>query len=547
MVAAPDTDTLEHTLTHSERPSVLLSELGFTWPDGTPALRGLTAAFGPGRTGLTGANGAGKTTLLKLIAGQLTPSSGTVTVTGDVGYLPQHLTPDATTADVADLLGVGQRLAALRAIEAGSTDPAHFEMIGEDWDIVTRAEAALDAAGLGSLNLDRPVHEISGGEAVLAALTGLRLAATPVVLLDEPTNNLDIDTRHRLYDSIRTWPGALIVVSHDTALLDLMDDTAELHGTGLHLFGGTYSEYQEHLATEQAAAEQSLRSAEQSLKQERRQRVEAETRLARRRSYARTDYRNKRRPKIIMNLRKSEAQVSAGKLRDNLDARVREAEQEVTTRAARLRSDDSIRIELPDPAVPAGRRLAELGGPEARIVLRGPEKVALTGPNGVGKTRLLESLVHDRPGPVPAIRHTGRIGYLPQRLDHLTGEATVIDTVREAAPDSSPQQVRANLARFLFTAAEVDRQVGELSGGERFRVALARLLLATPPNQLLVLDEPTNNLDLASVDELVDALGAYRGALLVVSHDERFLLRLGIDTWLTLTEQSLVRRDEPEV
>lgn len=193
--------------------------------------------------------------------------------------------------------------------------------------------------------------------------------------------------------------------------------------------------------------------------------------------------------------------------------------------------------------MPSSRRLAELHDHRgASFVLQGPERVALTGRNGIGKTRLLESLVHDSSagiGTLSAVRHTDRIGYLPQRLDHLDDGASILDTVRAAAPGSPPGEIRADLARFLFRGDTIHRSVGALSGGERFRVALARLLLADPPNQLLVLDEPANNLDLASVDELVDALDEYHGGLIVVSHDDAFLARLRIDTWIFLDEAGL--------
>ncbi|MGO3088710.1 MAG: ATP-binding cassette domain-containing protein [Galactobacter sp.] len=442
-----------------------------------------------------------------------------------MGYLPQRLTLE-TSVTVAELLGVQDRLKALRAIAMGDVDPAHFETLADDWDVESRSLAALDRAGLPDLDLDRSVSTLSGGETMLAALIGLELARHEVVLLDEPTNNLDREARERLYRVVDSWKGSMIVVSHDVDLLNRMDSTAELHDGVLDVFGGGVDEYREHLAAEQNAAEQSLRSAEQRLKTQERQRREAQTKLARRQRYARTDFENKRKPKMIMNNRKQEAQVSAGKLQGRLDKDVVAAQRNVAERAQRIRREATISITLPDPDVPAGRRLAELWDSRGRCtVIQGPERVALTGTNGVGKTRLLEAVMSTA---------TSRIGYLPQRLDHLDESATLLETVRACAPGRAEGDLRAGLARFLFRGEIIHRRVGELSGGERFRIALATLLLADPPHQLLVLDEPTNNLDLRSVDELVSALCDYRGGVLVVSHDRDFLSRVGIDTWLEL-------------
>lgn len=505
----------------SHHSSVVLDDLTFTWPDGSAALDHLTASFSQGRTGLTGSNGAGKSTLLRLIAGELTPSSGHVSATGSVGYLPQRFNLE-TSDTVADLLGVRARLDSLHAIERGSTDPSHFETVGDDWDIAERARADLDKAGL-PVDLERTVATLSGGETVFTALIGLRSSGHDVVLLDEPTNNLDRPTREYLYSIVTDWPGTLIVVSHDVELLDRMNMTAELHDSSLTVFGGNLSSYREHLEREQEAAEQALRTAEQELRTEKRQRADAQTKLARRQSYAKKDFSSRRRPKMIMNNRKQEAQVSAGKLRTELDGKVTAAQSQVDARAARVRDDDQVRISLPDPNVPAARTIAELPLGGRTLLLQGPERIAITGPNGSGKTRLLDDLLGGRRG----VLHTDRVGYLPQRSDHLDDDVTVIDHLRAAAPDADPQQVRADLARFLFTGDTVNRRVGDLSGGERFRVALARLLLATPPSQLLILDEPTNNLDLSTVDALVEALSSYRGALIVVSHDDVLLDRLG--------------------
>ncbi|MFJ6550508.1 ABC-F family ATP-binding cassette domain-containing protein [Microbacterium sp. NPDC091676] len=527
----------------SSHAAVVLDRLSFTWPDGTVALDGVSGAFGAGRTGLVGRNGAGKSTLLRLIAGELAPTSGTLSASGEVAFLPQQLTLDVDRR-VSDLLGVTAALDAVRAITAGDVDPAHFDAVGDDWDIEARAEASLAEAGLAPAFLDRTVGELSGGEAVLVAIAGIRLRRAPITLLDEPTNNLDRDARAALAAMVQSWKGTLIVVSHDLALLELMDDTAELYGRNLSVFGGPYSEWRAWLDAEQDAAKQAEVAAAQVLRKEKRQRIEAEVKLAHRARTAKKAEVEKRVPKIVAHGRKMAAEVSAGRLRTEVGAKEDAARAAHDAAGRRVRSDASMKIELPDPDVSRSRRIAELGDPERSWVIQGPERVALIGRNGAGKTTLLERLVS---GVAPDSGHearerpelrvealTDRIGYLPQRVDGLDEGLSVFANVAAAAPQVPEKELRNRLARFLIRGGTTDRPVSALSGGERFRVALARLLLTDPAPHLVVLDEPTNNLDLDTVDQLVEALRAYRGAVLVVSHDDAFLARLDLDLTLEI-------------
>jgi ATPase subunit of ABC transporter with duplicated ATPase domains len=548
--------------------SVTLDRLSFTWPDGTTALDGLSGALGSGRTGLVGRNGAGKSTLLRLMAGELVPTSGFVTASGEVAYLPQQLTLDVERR-VAELLGVSEALDAVRAITAGDVDPARFDAVGDDWDIEARAEASLAEAGLTPEFLDRRVGELSGGEAVLVAIAGIRLRRAPVTLLDEPTNNLDRDARAKLAAMVQSWKGALIVVSHDLSLLELMDDTAELCAQRLSVFGGPYSEWHAWLDAEQDAARQAEVTAAQTLRREKRQRIEAEVKLSHRARTAKKAEIEKRVPRIVAHGRKMAAEVSAGKLRTEVGAKEDAARASLDEAGRRVRSDASMKVELPDPQVSRARRLAILGDDERAWVLQGPERVALVGRNGAGKTTLLERLVrsgvHNSARTLPeatdpvvrgvdaaellncerpdlhAEALTDRIGYLPQRLDGLDETQSVFDNVALVAPQVPPKELRNRLARFLIRGATAERPVSALSGGERFRVTLARLLLADPPPHLVVLDEPTNNLDIDTVDQLVEALRAYRGAVLVVSHDDAFLARLDLDLTLEIDADGALR------
>lgn len=534
--------------------AVTLDRVSFAWPDGSIALDAVSGSFGSGRTGLVGRNGAGKSTLLRLIAGELTPASGQILRSDEVAHLPQRLTLE-TDRRVADLLGIAAPLDAVRAITAGDVDRAHFDAVGDDWDIEARAEASLAEAGLDPSFLDRTVGELSGGEAVLVAVAGIRLRRAAITLLDEPTNNLDREARLRLADMVRTWKGALIVVSHDVSLLELMDDTAEIYGSELSVFGGPYSQWRAWLDAEQGAARQAERDAAQAYRKEKRQRIEAEAKLATRAQMGRKAFDEKRVPKIIANGRKMAAQVSAGRLRNEVRGKEDAAHQALDAAGRRVRDDDTMRIDLPDPELSASRRIATIGDGERSWIVQGPERVALVGRNGVGKTTLLRRLVasgadnsgdrggSDQESAVPAqIRpilrssdaHTDRIGYLSQRVDGLDDQASVVQNIAAAAPHVPDRELRNRLARFLIRGATMDRAVGDLSGGERFRVALAKVLLAEPAPHLVMLDEPTNNLDLDTVDQLVEALRAYRGAVLIVSHDDQFLERLGLDLTLEL-------------
>ncbi|GAB6902422.1 ABC-F family ATP-binding cassette domain-containing protein [Kineosporia succinea] len=521
---------------NSPKSAVTLHDLTFAWPDGSVALAGVNGTFTTGRTGLIGRNGAGKSTLLRLIAGELHPGAGHVDVTGEVGYLPQTLTLRHGTT-VADLLGIQSTLDALHAIESGAVDEHHFDAVGDDWDIESRADEALHQIGFSAADLGRRVTEVSGGEAMLIAITGLRLRRTAVTLLDEPTNNLDRSTRAQLTQFVDQWPGTLVVVSHDLELLEHMEHTAELYGGALTTFGGPYSAWKEHQERDQSAAVQAARSAQQTLRAEKRQRVEAETKLARRERTARKTARDGGIPKILAGNRASRAQVSAGALRGTLDDKVQVAQALVDAADARVRDDEHIHLTLPDPDVPRGRDLAELRDGDRTLVIRGPERVALAGGNGTGKSTLLHHLVQGTE-PVPGRPHgrllTERVGFLPQRLDGLDEQADAIGNVQAVAPALSAGTIRNQLARLLLRGDSTGRPVSTLSGGERFRVALARLLLAEPPAQLLILDEPTNNLDITSVEQLAEALDAYRGALLVVSHDAAFLGRIGVTTVVEL-------------
>ena len=526
--------------------AIVCSNLSFAWPGKPPLFEGLSFTVGDGHTGLVAPNGAGKSTLLKLIAGEYRPSSGSVTVEGSVGYLPQTLPFDAERT-VAEVLGAARILDALDALAGGDASDAVFAAIGDEWDIEERTRAQLDRLGLTQVTLDRMLGSLSGGEVVSLGLAAELLKRPDVLLLDEPTNNLDAEARTNLYGALDDYKGSLLVVSHDRVLLDRMDRIAELHRGEVNLYGGNFTAYEEAVRESQRVAESSVRNAEQLVKREKRQMQQARERAARRSSTAERRFAGGGIPRIIAGGLKRRAQESAGRIDGVNAARVDDAKARLEDAERALRDDPMLVLDVPDTDVPAGRNLfagngirmsrgeRELFGDGIDVSIRGPERIALVGPNGAGKTTLLRVISGElEPDAGVVQRVDGRIAYLSQRLDLLQAGRSVLENLTTCAPTLSMTRRRHLLAQFLFTGSMIDLPVAALSGGERLRATLACVLYAEPAPQLLLLDEPTNNLDLVSIGQLESALNAYRGAFVAVSHDASFLANIRLDRTIRL-------------
>ncbi|WP_394538437.1 ATP-binding cassette domain-containing protein [Lysobacter enzymogenes] len=531
---------------------VRTTALCFSWPDGSPVFTDLSLLLGPGRTGLVAPNGAGKSTLLRLIAGELRPASGRIDVRGALAYLPQQATlPGA--ASVADALGVSARLRALDAIAAGACDPALFETVGEDWDLAERSAAALARMGLDGLPLQRRLDRLSGGELTALQLAARLLQRPDVLLLDEPSNHLDRAARERLYRLIEDWPGCLVAASHDRALLERMDRIGELAPDALRVHGGGYAFYRQAAQTERAAAEQDLRRLRQHARREQRERQQSHERAQRRAGRAQRAAPNAGLPRIVAGNRARAAQVSAAKAEAMHAARSDAARARAREAAQALIDTPELDLDLPDTQVPGGRLLLRARGLQARhdgvdvfappgldLDIRGPERIVVGGANGAGKSTLLRLLGGVRAADAGELHYgEGRIAYLPQGLDLLDPARSVAEHLRASAPRLD-DAARANLlARWLLRGARAQLPLAALSGGERLRAVLACVLHAEPAPQLLLLDEPSNHLDLDALGELERALRAYRGALVAVSHDPAFVAALAPTRRLELVEGRL--------
>jgi ATPase subunit of ABC transporter with duplicated ATPase domains len=534
---------------HAASDARLVAErLTYARADGRALFHDLTLAVGRERTGLIGPNGAGKTTLLRLLAGELTPSSGAVHRTGVVAVLPQDFQPPPD-APLAVVLGIADRLAALRRLDAGQAAPADFDVVGDDWDLPQRAAAVLARLGLGHLPLDRPVGAVSGGEATRVALAGLQLGHPDVLLLDEPTNHLDAASREALYTFVEEWPGGLLCVSHDRALLRRMDRIVELSSLGVQVYGGNYDGYRARRDAEDAAATRELDSARAAVRVAEREAREIRERQAHRDAQGRRSAATANMPKILLGRRKRQAQATGARVRAVTEREVAERHERAAAARERVEERARPRFDLPSTTLPAGRTVLALENVTVRfpgaarpvlddVSLRivGPERVALVGPNGSGKTTLLDVAMGRRAPDSGTVRRLpdGEAAYLDQHGVGLDRTRSVLDGFRALHPRMDATAARYALARFLFSDAAALRPVGALSGGERLRASLACVLGGERPPSLLVLDEPTNHLDLDAMEALESALRVYDGAVLVVSHDAAFLEAIGVERRLAL-------------
>ena len=519
-------------------PLITLDGLSFQTPDGRALLDNLTLSFGAERTGLVGRNGVGKTTLIRLILSELAPSAGTVTVRGRIGVLRQTLVlpPDAT---MGDRIGVSGALARLARIEAGAGSEADFAEA--DWGLESRLAQALAQVGLAGLDLARPAAALSGGEATRASLAGLLAAEPDLVLLDEPTNNLDAGARALVAQVLRGWKGGAIVVSHDRGLLRQMDRMVELTGLGARVYGGNYDLYVARKAEEEAAAARDLESAERAAAAVEREAQAAREKKARRDAAGRRFAAKGSEPKMSLHAQAQGAEASAARGARLAERQRDQAAGDLAEAQARVERTRRLAFDLPPSGLAAGKGVlvfdnvgfAHPGGPALlsglSLRITGPERVAVTGPNGAGKTSLIRLAVGDLTPSSGRVSLGATAALLDQKTAILRDDETLAAAFRRLNPEASENAARAALARFLFRNVAADKRVGALSGGERLRAALACVLMSARPPQLLVLDEPTNHLDLDSIAAVEAALAGYDGALLVVSHDRDFLAAVGIE------------------
>lgn len=516
--------------------TVTISRLTYSGPDGRTLLSNLDLSFGSGRTGLVGRNGVGKTTLFRLIEGGLAPISGTVSVSGRIGVLRQQVQPQPDET-IADLFGVRDGLALLARAMSGNAEVD--ELAEADWLLESRLDEALAALRLDVTPQTLLAH-LSGGQRTRAALAALLFDAPDLILLDEPTNNLDADGRGAVADMLSRWRGAAIVISHDRELLETMNTIVELTGLGATIYGGNWSFYRQRKALELASAQRDLDVAERQVREAAKAAQAAKEKQDKRDAGGRKKGAKGDMPKILSGGLKRRAEVTAGDLNRLADKLGDAAEMRAEAARTKIEVLTPFAVKLMPSGVPSGKVLLRASGltgghdPQHPVIrdfgvdIIGAERVAITGPNGVGKTSLLKLLTGELEPLSGSVQIGGKIALLDQQVALLDRAESIAENFRRINPDSSVQDCRSVLAAFQFRNDAALQKVSTLSGGEMLRAGLACVLGGKVPPMLVVLDEPTNHLDVSAVEVVEAGLRAFDGALLVVSHDRPFLDAIGV-------------------
>lgn len=496
---------------------------------------------------LIGNNGVGKSTLLKIIAGELQSSSGQINNVAESYYVPQ-IFGQFNNLSIAQALQIEDKLNALKEILNGNTSEENFSWLNDDWTIEERCKDALNYWQLDGLDLSQKMETLSGGQKTKVFLASISIHQPELVLMDEPSNHLDISGRQLLYDFIQSTKSTLIVVSHDRKLLNFLDTVCELCKNGIKVYGGNYDFYKEQKKIENNALNQNIQSKERALrkaKEKERETLERQQKL---------DSRGKGKQekagiaRIMMNTLRNDAENSISKLKNVHEEKIGGISQELHELRSTLPDIGKMKFDFDNSGLHKGKVLFKaasiniaynsqlLWKDNLDFQITSGERIALKGANGSGKTTLIKLILGDiEPQTGTIFRADNKAVYIDQDYSLLDNELKVYDQAQQFNVSALQEyEIKIRLNRFLFTKNDWDKPCKDLSGGERMRLLICCLTINSKSPDIIIFDEPTNNLDIQNVEILTAAINEYQGTVIVVSHDETFLEQINIERSIEL-------------
>ena len=543
--------------------SISIQQISYIHPDKEVLFSDLNFAISKGqKLGLVGNNGCGKSTLLQIIAGQLSPSSGVIVRPDDLYYIPQHFGQyDSLT--IAQALQIERKQQALHAILSGDASNENFVILDDDWNIEERSIAALDLWGLGQFTLSYPMNLLSGGEKTRVFLAGMDIHHPSVILMDEPTNHLDSSGRQRLYDWVEKYRSTLLVVSHDRTLLNLLPEICELEKHQINYYGGNYEFYKEQKTLMQEALQQRIEEKEKALRIARK--VARETAERRDKQNVRGEKSNIRKgvPRIVLNALQGKSEKSTSKLTGVHQEKAEKLTNERNQLRGSLSPTAALKTDFNSSSLHTGKILVtakeinfsyhsnsinndiqensiskqQLWQAPVSFQLKSGDRLRIEGANGSGKTTLLKLITGQlQPQEGTLTRTDFSYVYLNQEYSIIDDRNSILEQAYAFNSRNLPEhEIKIILNRYLFPASEWDKSCRKLSGGEKMRLAFCCLMISNNTPDMFILDEPTNNLDIQSIEIITATIKNYAGTVIAISHDNYFIQEIGVEQCILLS------------
>jgi ATPase subunit of ABC transporter with duplicated ATPase domains len=496
---------------------------------------------------LIGNNGTGKSTLLKLAAKEFQPFDGQIIVTTEPYLVPQifgqynHLT-------IGQALKIDNKLNALQEILKGNVNEENYTILDDDWTIEERCLEALNHWQLHNLDLKQKMETLSGGQKTKVFLAGIAIHQPDLVLLDEPSNHLDVGGRQLLCEFIQSTNKTLVVVSHDRKLLNLLDKVAELSKRGVTIYGGNYDFYIEQKQVENNALNQDLLNKERALRKAKEKEQETLERQQKLNNRGKSKQEKAGVARIMLNTLRNSAENSTSKLKGVHAEKIVGIKEELKELRSILPNIDKMKFGFDHSALHKGKILFKaneinynyghnhLWKNDLSFQISSGERFSLKGLNGSGKTTLIKIILGQlEPTAGTAYRADYNAVVIDQEYSLIENHLKVIEQAEQFNVSALQEhEIKIRLNRFLFTKDDWDKPCNSLSGGEKMRLILCCLTIGNQSPDIIILDEPTNNLDIQNIEILTAAINEYQGTLIVVSHDETFLEQTKIEHTIQL-------------
>ena len=524
--------------------------MSYCLPDGKFIFKNISFSISPkSKCALVGANGCGKSSLISMLAGKATSAEGDITLGNTPYIVPQHF-GQYNELTVGEVLGISDKLSALHSILSGNYSEKDFEILGDDWTIEDNVRKALDSWDLTHINCDMQLGSLSGGEKTKVFLAGIELHNPRILIMDEPTNHLDESSRKMLYNFIDTFSGTLLAASHDITLLKHFSSILELSDKGIRRYPMSFDEYRELADNEKRALVENAECLKKELRKERNIARKVAERQQKQNSRGQRNSEKKCVARIALGNLKNQAENSTARLNGMHNDKIETLKGKIAEAISEISEIGRMAVDLSSSDIHNGKILIEakslnltftdkgyLWPENINLTIRSGDRIRVTGRNGSGKSSLMRIIMGDLAPACGTIYRSDNLKclYLDQEYSLIDNNATVAQQIQRFNRNSLQEhELNIRLSRFLFPESCWDKLCKTLSGGEKMRLSLCCLMVADNAPDIIIADEPTNNLDLFNMEVLTDTLYNYSGTLIIISHDSDFANQLSLTTHIDL-------------